>query len=352
MGKKKHKKIRKKGLPPGSLIYTGHRIESPSFVNSVWFNEEVYEEQEYYAEEWISRSEGILWIDVRGLTDAKMVEQIGQDFQLHHLALEDVLNTQQRPKLEEYEDSLFFILHNLHLDSQTLELQTEQIAVFMGPNFVVSFQEDPDDTLIYVRKRAFEAQGRLRKRGSDYLYYAILDTVVDHYFMVLDEIETVHDELDAQLHNNGADTALKDRIYDLKRVCNQLRHHILPLRDATNKLYRSACPHIHEINRPYLRDLTDHVTQIFDSAEFAREQLVEIAGNYQAEIGNKLNNVMRLLTIISTIFIPLSFIAGLYGMNFHYMPELHWKNGYFIILGIMFTITSTMLLFFRRNRWI
>jgi len=352
MNKKKHRKIRKKGLPPGSLIYTGHHDESPATVFSIWYTDETYHETAAYDPEWQRQKGGIQWIDVRGLTDTALVEKIGEEFQLHHLALEDVLNTQQRAKLEEYDHSLFFILHNLRMDPVSFELQSEQIGVFLGENFVISFQEDADDTLVFVRKRASDGRGRLRQRSCDYLFYAILDTIVDHYFGVLDELDTAIHELEADLHTNGAKTSLKDRIYGLKRANNQIRHYILPLRDATNRLYRSDCPLIQEVNRPYLRDLTDHVSQLFDSAEFAQEQLTGIAGNYQAEIGNRLNDVMRLLTIISTIFIPLSFIAGLYGMNFDNMPELHWRNGYFFVLGIMFAVILSMLAYFRHNRWI
>ena len=352
MGKKKKKKFGKKGLPPGSLIYTGDRSEIASSVCSVWFNEAEFLQENSYMPGWQQNQDGLTWIDVLGLTDTKLVETIGHDFQLHHLALEDVLNTQQRSKLEEYDDSLFFILHNLRLEPETLELHNEQIAVFMGKNFVVSFQEDADDTLQNVRTRAFEALGRLRKRGADYLLYAILDTIVDHYYTLLDDIESVLHDLETHLHNNGADEQLKARIFDLKRIVNQFRHRIMPLREAVNRLYRSDCINIDEINRPYLRDLMDHVSQVFDNVDNAREQLAGVEALYQAEIGNRLNNVMRLLTIISTIFIPLSFIAGLYGMNFEHMPELHWQHGYYMVLGIMFTATVSMLIYFRRNRWI
>lgn len=352
MGKKKKKKFHKKGLPPGSLIYTGERPEIPSTVCSVWFNDEAFFQEDKYMPDWQQRPNGLVWIDVRGLTDTALVETIGHDFQLHHLALEDVLNTQQRPKLEEYDESLFFILHNFQLDIENLELQSEQIAVFMGKNSVVSFQEDPDDTLHFIRTRAFEALGRLRKRGPDYLMYAILDTIVDHYYGVLDDIEMILHELEAELHNNGAEHQLKARIFDLKRILNKFRHRIMPLREAVNRLYRSDCPNIDEDNRPYLRDLMDHVAQIFDNVDNSRELLSGVEALYQAEIGNRLNNVMRLLTIISTIFIPLSFIAGLYGMNFDHMPELHWENGYFMVLGIMLFATISMLIYFRRNKWI
>lgn len=352
MRHKRHKKIRKKGLPPGSLIYTGHHVEVEADARTIWYNEAEYREQPGYVSEWKNLHNGIYWTDVRGLTNTALVERIGSDFQLHHLALEDVLNTQQRSKLEEYDQVLFFILHNLQYDRENRELVSEQIAVFLGEGFVLSFQENPDDTFHMVRKRAEEGLGRLRKKNTDYLGYALLDTVVDNYYLVLDDIETALNDLEAELHNNGTHPDQKASIFDLKRVINHFRRHLVPLRDAATRLYRSETPLIHDANRVYLRDLTDHVTQILDSIDNYRELLAGVEALYQAEVSNRLNNVMRLLTIISTIFIPLSFIAGVYGMNFDNMPELHWENGYFLVLGIMATATFGMLAYFRRNKWI
>ena len=339
-------------MPPGTLIYTGHRTESATQVYSVWYNEAEYHEREAYVPEWQNRPAGISWVDVRSLIDTALIERVGNALQLHPLALEDVLDTQQRPKQEEYDHGLFFILHGLRLDAEHLELVSEQIAVFMGPAFVVSFQEDPDDTLQAVRKRAQEGLGRTRKKGPDYLMYSILDIVIDHYYVVLDDIESALHELESELHSNGAQPSQKARIFELKRVTSQFRHRLLPLRDAVTRLYRSDCPYIDETNRPYLRDLSDHVAQILDSIDNYRELLSGVEGLYQAEIGNRLNNVMRLLTIISTIFIPLSFIAGIYGMNFDNMPELHWHYGYFLVLGIMLTASISMLIYFRVQRWL
>ncbi len=352
MSRKKQKKIRKKGLPPGTLIYTGHRADSPSAITTVWYTEPEYVEQDTYVAEWLHRTDGVTWTDMRSLTDAGLVERIGTAFDMHPLALEDVLDTQQRAKLEEYDNGLFFILQNLRLDPEHLDLQSEQIAIFMGRHAVVSFQEDPDDTLQAVRKRAQEGIGRIRKRGPDYLTYAILDTIVDHYYLVLDEVEAALQELESALHNNGAEPATKSRIFELKRAINQFRHRILPLRDAVTRLYRSDCPFIEEINRPYLRDLSDHVAQILDGIDNYRDVVFGVEAFYQAEVSNRLNNVMRLLTIISTIFIPLSFIAGLYGMNFDNMPELHWHYGYYIVLALMLSGSLGMLKYFRRKRWI
>lgn len=352
MGKRQHKKIRKKGLPPGSLVYTGHRSDVSASTRTIWYDEAEYREQPGYVPKWRDAPSGTFWADVCGLTDTALVERIGSDFQLHHLALEDVLNTQQRSKLEEYDQILFFILHNLRYDAENRELVSEQIAVFFGERFVVSFQENPDDTFQSVRKRAEEGLGRLRKKNADYLCYALLDTVVDNYYLVLDDIENALNDLETELHNNGTHPDQKARIFDLKRTILHFRRHLMPLRDAAIRLYRSETPLIYDANRLYLRDLTDHVTQILDGIDNYRELLAGVEALYQAEVGNRLNNVMRLLTIISTIFIPLSFIAGVYGMNFDNMPELHWQNGYFIVLGIMATATLGMLAYFRRNKWI
>lgn len=352
MSKRRHKKVLKKGLPPGSLIYTGHRAESPSLVLGIRYNATQYTEQESYLPPTQNLENGIIWTDVRGLTDTATIERIGTDFGMHPLALEDVLDTEQRAKLEEFDNGLFLILHNLRLEPDQCELVSEQIAVFMGRNCVVSFQEDPDDTLLALRKRAQEGLGRIRKKGADYLAYTILDTIVDNYYQVLDDIETVLHNLEASMHDQGAEPAFKARIFTLKHLINQFRHRVLPLRDAATRFYRTDCPYVDESNRPYLRDLMDHVAQILDSIDNYRDMLSGVESLYQAEIGNRLNNVMRLLTIISTIFIPLSFLAGLYGMNFDNMPELHWHYGYYQLLGLMFLASVGMLIYFRRNRWI
>lgn len=351
MSRRRHPKIRKKGLPPGTLVYTGHRPALPAQLLTIRFNNESYSEQENYTPTPPAGGE-LVWIDMRGLGDSALVERIGSDFQLHPLAMEDVLDTQQRAKVEEYDNGLFFILHSLRLVQEPLELHSEQVALFMGKDFVISFQEDPDDTLLPVRKRAQEGVGRLRKKGADYLAYTILDTVVDHYYLVLDDIENVLLQLEGALHNDDGSPFSKARLFELKHLINQFRHRVMPLRDAAARFYRTDCPYVDEANRLYLRDLMDHVAQILDHIDNYRDILTDIESLYQAEISNRLNNVMRLLTIISTIFIPLSFIAGLYGMNFDNMPELHWSHGYFYVLGFMFLAALAMLYFFRRNRWI
>jgi len=346
------RKIVKKGLPPESLVYTGHREDSPSLILSITYSDTFYEEHKGYLTPSEQPSKGVLWTDVRGLTDTKLIEQIGTDHQIHPLALEDVLDTQQRSKLEEFDNGLFFIVHNLKIDSKALELHSEQIALFAGTDFLVSFQEDPDDTLASVRKRAQEGVGRLRKKGTDYLAYAILDLVVDSYYSVLDDLEAQALEAENSLHLNGAAQTTKARMFALKRTSNEFRHRLLPLREAVTRLHRCESDLVDDSTRLYLRDLVDHVAQILDGIDNQREMLANLEALFQAEAANRLNNVMRLLTVISTIFIPLSFIAGIYGMNFDYMPELHWRYGYFVILGGMFCAMTGMLIYFRQKRWI
>ncbi len=355
MSKKKYRHLRKKGMPPGTLVYTGTRPQTKvHHVTTVWYGEEDHLVREDYAPELLSHAEGVTWMDVRSLGDTDFIARVGQDFGIHPLAQEDVLDTQQRSKLEEYDNGLFFILHSLSLDNATLELGSEQIALFIGKNFLVSFQEDVDDTFENIRKRVCEKVGRLRKKNPDFLAYSMIDAVVDHYYIVLDELEGAIETLEEKFHHTPDQIAPPDksRIFQIKRTAAQIRHFLLPLRDATLRFYRSDSELVDDSTRPYLRDVSDHVTQILDSLDNSRDLLTNIEALYQAEVSNRLNNVMRLLTVISTIFIPLSFVAGLYGMNFDNMPELHTRYGYYVVLGAMLFVMVSMLWYFRRKRWI
>jgi magnesium transporter len=354
MSKKRihHKRSHKKGLPPGTLVYTGNREALPSLVNTIWFNDDAFYEHSGWSPEICRSTNGVAWIDIRNLSDTQLIEQVGQHFQLHPLALEDTLDTHQRAKLEEYDDMLFFILPNLRLDVEHLELISEQIAVATGKNYVISFQEDPDDSFLSVRKRLNEGLGRLRKKQSDYLTYGLIDTIVDNYYVIIDDIDLLLLDLETAIHGQGADPHSKARIFELKKVINDFRRRLLPLREAVTRFFRTESFLVDDANRLYLRDIVDHVAQIIDQIDNQREMLSGIESLYHAEVANRLNNVMRLLTVISTIFIPLNFIAGIYGMNFDNMPELHSNYGYFIILGIMFTLMTSMLVYFRVKKWI
>ena len=338
-------------MPPGTLVYTGYRADKPSSVYCVQYGEGKYIEQPFYNREQ-RKSPGLIWIDIRSLSETELIARVGDDFRLHPLAQEDILDTQQRAKLEEFDNGLFIILPNLTFKAETVEIVSEQISIFIGCDFVLSFQEDPDDNFAPIRKRAQEAIGRIRKKGTDYLAYALLDTIVDGYYVVLDVIQLQLFDLEEKLHKNGAEPEVKAGIFNLKHVVNDFRHRVLPLRDAATRLYRTESELVDESNRLYLRDVVDHVAQILDGIDSQRDMLSSLESLYHAEASNRLNNVMRLLTVISTIFIPLSFVAGVYGMNFDYMPELHTHNGYFIVLGSMLVAMVGMLVYFRKKRWI
>ncbi|MFM7153424.1 MAG: magnesium/cobalt transporter CorA [Bacteroidota bacterium] len=343
------RRIRKHGLPPESLVYTGQRSKAPAQLHTILYNESGFSE---FSELLPPKPGSVLWLDIRNLGDTDTIARAGAAFQIHPLALEDVLNTRQRAKLEEFDNGLFFIVHRLSLNTETMELVSEQIAIFSGIGLVVSFQENPDDTFAVLRKRIADNVGRIRKKGADYLTYSILDTIIDGYYEVLDQFENEMMNLEETLHTTGARNHEKARIFRLKRLVNDFKHRVLPLREAVGKFYRSDGTFVEESNRLYIRDLVDHVAQILDNLDSERDMLSNMEAYYQAEAANKLNNVMRLLTVISTIFIPLSFIAGIYGMNFENMPELRTRNGYFILLGVMASLMLSMLAIFKSRKWI
>lgn len=351
MSRKSHTKhkIRKSGMAPGTLVYTGSREEQPSNVVELKYDETSCQESKGYSS---NLQDGVLWIDVRSLSDTKLIERIGADFHIHPLALEDVLNTHQRAKLDEYDNGLFFIVPNLKFDARTNELISEQISLFAGNQFVITFQEDPDDSFEAVRRRTREGLGRLRKKGADYLAYSLVDTIVDGYYLILDDMEANVLELEEALHLGGALLSTKAKMFELKRVSNEFKHRILPLREALTRFYRTESEIVEDSNRLYFRDLVDHLAQITDGIDNQRDILSNMEALYHAEAANRLNNVMRLLTVISTIFIPLSFIAGVYGMNFDNMPELHTRYGYYVLLGVMFCLMVGMLTYFRIKKWI
>lgn len=339
-------------MPPGTLVYTGHRSAFPVKTTTLSYTENDYAAEPFYTHALLQRANAVGWADIRGLSDVSLIEKIGNQFNIHYLALEDVLDTQQRAKVEEYDNGLFFILPNLMLDLENMHMTSEQIALFCGHSFLISFQEDPDDTLAGVRKRIEEGIGRIRKKGPDFLTYTIIDTVVDNYYVSLDALEARIFEIEENLHQNGAAPTIKRDIFHLKQIINIFRNKLTPLREAVTRFYRSDCPVIEESNRLYFRDVVDHVAQILDHLDNLKDTLFSIEAFYQGESSNRLNNVMRLLTVISTIFIPLSFIAGVYGMNFDNMPELHWHYGYFMVLGFMFIAMVGMLVYFKKKGWI
>ncbi|MCB0635903.1 MAG: magnesium/cobalt transporter CorA [Lewinella sp.] len=341
------------GLPPGSLIFTGEKRIEKQFVHLVQYDSELFYTDD--AEQGLPSEkldhDGVRWYDVRGLHHVEIIEELGKQFKIHPLVLEDILDIQQRPKFEEYDNGFSFIFRALQFDPESLELEIEQVALFVEDRTVISFQEKDDDLFRPVRERLERSSGRIRQRGSDYLAYALVDTVLDHYFAILDQIEMIIDQLEEEIMRTPQQ-ATKSRIHNLKYSALILRKSIGPLREAVRDFSESDHKLLTDDTRLFLRDLRDHAAQVMDLVETYRDLLNGLYDLYVSEISFKMNRVMQLLTVVTTIFIPLSFLAGIYGMNFDEMPELHYPNGYYILWGVMILIAVGLLLIFRRNRWL
>jgi magnesium transporter len=301
------------------------------------------------------RSGRSLWVDVQGVGDAEVVRKIGETFGFHMLSLEDVLNVHQRPKVEPYEHYVYCVLR---MPEYRVPLRLEQMSVFFGKNFVVTFQEDPGDPLDPVRERLRNNRGRIRTMGADYLAYAIIDAIVDHYFPVLEAFADRIDDLEDQVLGAGNPQVL-GRLQEIRRELLLLRRAVWPLREMIGNMARESCEGlVSPETAPYLRDCQDHTAQLMDVLENCRELSTALMDAYLSSVALRTNDVMRVLTIMSTIFIPLTFIAGVYGMNFHTnaspfnMPELRWKYGYPFSLVCMLVTALGLVYFFRRKGWL
>jgi magnesium transporter len=294
--------------------------------------------------------ESVTWVDVGGVHKMEVLESFGKQFRLHPLLLEDIANTDQRPKLDDYETYLFMVMKMLSVTDRQ-DIIVEQVSLVLGPNFVLSFQENGTDVFQPVRERLRGGKGRLRQAGADYLLYALIDSIVDQYFAVLEVLGEKIEALQDLVVNDPKPETLR-QIHALKRQLLFLRRAVWPLREVTNNLSRSECPLLQESTKVFFRDVYDHVVQIVDTIETLREMVSASLDIYLSSISYRLNAVMKVLTIITTIFMPLTFIVGVYGMNFEYMPELQWKWGYPAVWALMATVGVGMLLAFRKKRWL
>ena len=293
----------------------------------------------------------ITWINVDGLTDTAFIAKLDQLFGVHPLVLEDVVNTDQRPKMEDYGEYIYVVLKMLYIEGQTQNIISEQLSLVIGSNYVLSFQEKEGDYFDNIRDRIRTAKGRVRKMGADYLAYVMLDTIVDNYFLVLEKMEEDISLVEEKLMA-AAGKVTSSEIHHLKRDLIFLRKQISPVRELVNALQRADSNLVHKTTEIYLRDLHDHIISVMDAIESFRDILSGLHDIYLSSINLKMNEIMKVLTIISTIFMPLTFIAGIYGMNFKYMPELEWRTGYFEILSFMLAVALTMILYFKRKKWL
>jgi len=348
------KRSSKSGLPPGSLVPIGSDSKKPVEITIFDFDQEDYLEkkpdsiQECFP---FKEKPTVTWINIDGIHDVEVVKSLGERFDLHPLLMEDLLNTGQRPKLEEFEDYLFIVLKMLQYDEENRGLDTEQVSLVLGENFVLSFQEKPGDLFDPIRERIRSGKGRIRQMKADYLVYALMDAVVDNYFLILEEFSEDIEDLEEELVDEPKQDTVKS-IHKLKQDLINLRKSIWPLREVVAKLEKNPHPLIDESTGIYFRDVYDHTIQVMDTVESFRDIVSGMLDIYLTSISNKMNEVMKVLTVIATIFIPLTFIAGVYGMNFQYMPELEYRWGYPLVLMVMFLIGLSMYGYFRRKNWL
>ena len=348
------KRSGKAGLPPGSLIHIGDRLTEKTKITVFDYDEAHLQEKEIKTVgecRQFKDSPTVAWIHIEGIHDTQILEELGAVFGLHPLTLEDILNTDQRPKMEDFCEYIYIVLKTFynHADENN-ETTSEQISIILGPTFVISFQEKETDIFKPIRERIRAGKGRLRKSGADYLAYSLIDTIVDNYFNILEHLGEKIEIIEESLVINPSTQTLQ-AIQHLKREMIFLRKSVWPLRETISSLERTECQLIKESTGLFLKDIYDHTIQVIDTIETFRDMLSGILDIYLSSISNRMNEIMKVLTIIATIFMPLTFLVGVYGMNFKYMPELEWHWGYFFILGIMITIAVSMLVYFRKKRW-
>jgi magnesium transporter len=348
------KREQKIGLPPGSLIHIGERKAERVRISLIDFSATSLEEKEVARiEECYPALERdtVSWINIDGLHQVDLLEQVGTRFQIHPLVLEDILTTDHRPKLEDYDSYLFLVLKMLFFDGTTREVRAEQVSLILGPDYVLSFQEQRGDVFEAVRERIRNNKGRIRKSGADYLAYALLDAIVDSYYGILEQISDQIEYLEEELVVDPTSSTL-NKIHHFKREMILLRKSVWPLRELISALQREGTPLVQKSTGIFLRDVYDNTVQVVDTVETFRDIISGMLDLYLSSMSNRMNEIMKVLTIIATIFIPLTFIAGVYGMNFSYMPELKWRWGYFAVLGVMLVIAGGLLWFFRRKKWL
>jgi magnesium transporter len=349
------KRSEKAGLAPGSLVHVGEpKAAKPKITAMVYDSSQLLEEElETIGDAFpLCKAPSVTWINVDGIHQVDVVEELGERLGLHPLVLEDILNPEQRPKMEDLGDYLYMVLKMLDWDDARHEMTTEQMSVLVGANYVVSLQEEPGgDVLDPIRLRIRGGKGRMREEGPDYLAYTILDGVVDRYFGVLESLGEKVEDLEGELVTNPGRDALQ-KLHHLKREMIYMRKAVWPLREVVAGLERSESPLIRKSTHPYLRDVYDHAIQVMDAVETLRDMLSGMLDIYLSSLSNRMNEVMKVLTIFASIFAPLTFIAGVYGMNFRYLPELTWRWAYPALWLVMLTIGLVMLWFFRRKRWL
>jgi magnesium transporter len=355
MARTSKRRTKKVGLPAGSLVYTGEQAVGKVDVTLIDYDEQTFEERSLQSLDECAVYKArptATWINVEGVNNPVIIEKIGYCFGLHRLVTEDLMNVVQRPKVEDYGDYLFVVLKMLTYDEKDGRIVPEQVSLIVGENFLLSFQEGiKGDVFPLIRDRLRAGKGKTRKMGVDYLAYSLLDALVDGYFVILEKLGERIDLLEEELITRPA-RSIMEQLYQLKRELLFMHKAVWPLREVVSALVRRESPLIRETTTPYLRDVYDHVVQAIDSVEIYRDMLSTMLDLYLSSVSNRMNEIMKVLTIIATIFMPLTFLAGVYGMNFKHMPELEWQYGYLYVWIIMVAIGVAMGFYFKRKKWL
>ena len=348
------KSSKKAGLPPGTLVHIGETRTEAVHISLVDYDEQHVEDKPDSSPEAcrsFKTSPTVTWVNVSGIHDIPIIEAFGKAFDIHPLVLEDVVHTGQRPKTEDLGTYLYVVLKMLSPANGENTSEAEQLSLIIGKNFVISFQEREGDVFQPIRDRIHKGKGLIRKSGSDYLAYALIDAIVDNYFIILENMGEQIETLQESVLSEPDPSNLRE-IQEMRREMAFLRRSIWPLREAISTLLRTESPLIGESVAPYLRDVYDHTIQVIETVETLRDAISSTLDIYLSSLSNKMNEVMKVLTIIATIFIPLTFIAGIYGMNFKHMPELEWHWGYPAVCLLMLILGVLMLLGFKKKNWL
>ena len=352
MSNKKRHKQTKSGLPPESAIYTGKADIEQSVVTIVQYNGAVIDEKILRGLECpLPTEDKVTWYDIRGLKEVPLIEYIGRTFQVHPLAVEDILNTSQRPKWEDYANGVFIIVRALRLDKERDGFVAEQVSFYLEKQTLLTFQEDTDDLFKSIRERLHREQGKIRLKQADFLLYSLIDNIVDDYINILDYLEDDIEAIEIEILTKFT-PSVRSRIYRLKRQLSEIRRAILPLRDVVGRFSREQGEFINSSNKVFTRDLYDHVVRVIETVENQRDMLNNMNDLFNSEQTNQTNHIFKVLTIISVIFIPPTFIVGVYGTNFDILPELHIHSAYFWMWGVIIVLSIMQLIFFRWKKWL
>jgi magnesium transporter len=345
---------KKAGMSPGTLVHVGEQKIDRARISVMNYDQDRLEEKDLKRIEdsfVFKDTPPVTWINIDGLHDIELIEKVGAHFGIHSLTLEDIVNTGQRPKVDDFEDYIYLVLKMLKYDETTGHIASEQVSLILGPHYLISFQEAEGDVFNFVRERIRKGRVRIRKSGPDYLAYALIDAVVDHYFLILEKIGEKIELFEDRVHAEPTPEILQN-IHALKREIIYFRKQVWPIREVLNVWQKTESPLMQEAHKVFISDVYDHTIQVIDTIESFRDIIAGMMDLYLSTVSNRMNEVMKVLTIMATIFIPLTFVAGIYGMNFKFMPELEWKWSYPVLWILLIGIFVSMLFYFKRKKWL